>query len=133
MTDRAQILRAFLEARRGRRFRPGGSDCAMFVADWIVACGHDDPGASWRGRYATLDEGRAALSRDGFAVPSDVLRPYLLEGAGWMQARTGDVVTVNENGWEAFGIVGGGHIHALQMPHGITAVPLDRAIRVYRP
>lgn len=133
MSDRGQILRAFLAERRGRSFRPGGFDCAMFVADWFVACGHPDPAAPWRGRYTTLEAGRAALMRDGFAVPSDVLQPYLLDGAGWMQARTGDVVTVNENGAEAFGIVGGTHIHALRLPRGLIGIPLDRALRVYRP
>lgn len=132
MTDRGHKLRRYLAERRARAFGPG-DDCAVFIADWWkIVTGHD-PAARWRGQYASLLEGRAALRRDGFAQPSGVLAPWHLRGAGWMRAKTGDVVTILEDGWEAFGIVGGGHIHVLRAPRGLDAVPLPRAIGVFRP
>jgi hypothetical protein len=113
-------------------FQPGKRDCAMFAADWIKVLAGTDPAARWRGRYRSLDEGRALLAADGFASPSDVLAPLLIN-AGWMQARSGDVAVLIEAGEEAMGIVGGCHIHVLRPRRGLDVVPLDRAIRIYRP
>ena len=133
MTGREAMLRRFLEAHRDRAFRPGVRDCAMFVADWIATLTGSDPAEPWRGAYRSLAEGRALLARDGFAAPSAVLLTLLVDGAGWMQARTGDVAVVIENGEEVLGIVGGPHIHALRPARGLIAVPRDRAVRIYRP
>lgn len=133
MTDRALLLRRFLDARRTATFRPGTRDCATFAADWIAELTGTDPAAHWRGRYCSLDEGRALLLADGFASPAEVLHPILVAGAGWMQAQTGDVAVLIEAGEEAMGIVGGGHIHVLRPRRGLGAVPLDRAVRIYRP
>lgn len=133
MTSRADILRGFLAAHRARAFRPGARDCALFVADWIALLTGQDPAALWRGQYRSLREGREMLARDGYAEPSEVLSAMIVEGAGWMQARTGDVAVVIERGEEVLGIVGGCHIHGLRPSTGLTAVPVDRAIRIYRP
>jgi len=133
MTTRERLLRQFLDARRAEPFRPGRNDCALFAADWIAALTGTDPAAPWRGWYETLDEGRALLAEDGFASPAEVLHPILLRDAGWMQAQAGDVAVLIEAGEEAMGLVGGGHIHVLRPRRGLGAVPLDRAIRIYRP
>jgi hypothetical protein len=133
MTGRETRLREFLAARRSRAFRPSGMDCAMLAADWVLEIAGWDPALRWRGQYRTLAEGRALIARDGYATPSDVLAPILVEGAGWMQARSGDIAVVIERGEEVLGIVGGGHVHAPQPGRGLGAVPLDRAIRIYRP
>lgn len=133
MTDRETILRRFLEEARAVQFRPGRRDCALFAADWIAALTGVDPAARWRGRYRTMDEGRALLKADGYASPAEVGASMLVEGAGWMQARTGDVAVLIEEGNEAMGIVGGCHIHVLRPRRGLDVVPLDRAVRIYRP
>lgn len=133
MINRALLLRQFLDARRAEPFRPSLSDCAMFAADWIAELTGSDPAAQWRGRYSSLDEGRALLLSDGFATPAEVLAPILVKDAGWMQAQTGDVAVLIEAGEEAMGLVGGGHIHVLRPLRGLGAVPLDRAVRIYRP
>lgn len=133
MMTREHTLRQFLDARRAEPFRPSLSDCAMFAADWIVELTGSDPAVPWRGRYNSLDEGRALLARDGFASPAEVLASILVKNAGWMQAQTGDVAVLIEADEEAMGIVGGGHIHVLRPMRGLGAVPLDRAIRIYRP
>ncbi|WP_417726172.1 DUF6950 family protein [Roseovarius sp.] len=133
MTERDILLRQFLDARRGTAFRPGLLDCALFAADWIVELTGVDPAADWRGRYRTIEEGRALLAADGFASPAEVLASMLVEGAGWMQAQTGDVAVLIEAGEEAMGVVGGGHIHALRPLRGLGVVPINRAVRIYRP
>lgn len=133
MTDRALLLRQFLGARRTATFRPGTRDCAMFAADWIAELTGVDPAASWRGKYRGLEEGRDLLATDGFASPAEVLASILVKGAGWMQAQTGDVAVLVEADEEVMGIVGGGHIHVLRPMRGLGAVPLDRAVRIYRP
>lgn len=133
MTTRERLLRQFLDARRAEPFRPSLSDCAMFAADWIAMLTGTDPAAKWRGRYRTVEEGRALLLADGFASPAEVLAPILLRDAGWMQAQAGDIAVLIEAGEEAMGLVGGGHIHVLRPRRGLGAVPLDRAIRIYRP
>jgi len=133
MADRSAKLRLFLDQCREVYFRPGKRDCALFAADWIELVTGVDPAAPWRGRYITLTEGRALLVKDGYREPSDVLAPWLVKDARWMQARTGDVVVVIEDGEEALGIVAGCHIHVLRSLRGLDVVPLDRAVRVYRP
>lgn len=133
MTDRAHLLRHFLDARRMATFRPGRNDCALFAADWIKTLTGHDPAAPWRGLYRSLKEGCDLLANDGFASPAEVLHPILVPGAGWMQAQTGDVAVLIEADEEAMGIVGGGHIHVLRPLRGLGAVPLDRAVRIYRP
>ena len=133
MMTRERLLRKFLDARRAEPFRPSLSDCAMFAADWIAELTGTDPAAQWRGQYRTLEEGRALLLADGFASPAEVLASILLPDAGWMQAQAGDVAVLIEAGEEAMGLVGGGHIHVLRPLRGLGAVPLNRAVRIYRP
>lgn len=44
-----------VEAAR-REHLIGVWDCAIFPAEWIVACGHPDPMAGWRGSYSEADD-----------------------------------------------------------------------------
>jgi hypothetical protein len=47
-------------------FRWGERDCCLWIADWLIACGHPDPAAEWRGRYRTaIGAGRILAKRAG--------------------------------------------------------------------
>ena len=56
------MLDAFLETMAATPFVDGSTDCALTVAGWVVACGHEDPAADLRGRYRTA-LGRERLLR----------------------------------------------------------------------
>lgn len=133
MTDRDRLLRAYLAENRAMRIRPGEADCALFAAGWIARVTGRDPSEGWRGSYRSLAEGRGLLRAAGFDGLAGMAAVIMTEVPGWMQAQTGDVALVAEQGEEACGIVGGPHIHVLRPVRGLGAVPRDRAVRVFRP
>jgi len=112
-------LHNFLEARRPMPFAWGQNDCALFAADAVAAVTGDDPGAAWRGTYATQTEAEALIEKSCGA-------PGLAAFAAWLtaqhamaerpvlMAQRGDVVLlVNPDGSESLGIVGLNGLHAL--------------------
>lgn len=132
--DRAVALAEYLAELRAEALAPGRHDCALFAAGWVSRITGDDPAARWRGRYASLAEGRALLRREGAGDVVEIAAAALDEVAGWPRARTGDVAVLREAGRACFGIVGEEHIHVLHISgRGLDAVPLDRAERVFRP
>ena len=95
MADRAK-LRAALAAAQEKAARAtvvwGEDDCLMWLANILYAAGPVDPGAPWRGRYASEAEAQRLM---GWRGPAGVL----LETArrmGWRridpgEARPGDL------------------------------------------
>ena len=127
-------LSAYLAQWRGRAFAPGHADCALFAAGWLALRGGPDLAAGWAGRYATVEDGLALLAAEGFAgLPDLAADAGLTELSGWMQARVGDIAFVAEGGHLCAGLVGGAHVHVLSPLGGLEVVPLDRAVRVFRP
>lgn len=134
MSARLAELHDYLAGMRTRGFEPGTHDCALFVAGWARKLGWPDLGREWRGRYRTTAEGRRQLRDAGIANISDLAAQHFQEVPGWFAATAGDIAIVHDdNAQEAFGIVGGAHIHVLAYVGGLNAVPLDQAIRVFRP
>ena len=62
-------LATFLQDYAARPWNPGEVDCCLYLADWAMACGHDDPAASLRGTYSGEAEMRAVVERAGGLVP----------------------------------------------------------------
>ncbi|MCS0501627.1 DUF6950 family protein [Ancylobacter mangrovi] len=58
-------LPAFLRRMASEPFAWGRFDCALTVADWWLANHGHDPAARLRGTYATREECRAVLVREG--------------------------------------------------------------------
>lgn len=68
----AQLIPAPLAdfLRQSRAVRPawGVSDCLMWPADWMLRLTGEDPGAPFRGRYASEAEAEAILAEQGGIV-----------------------------------------------------------------
>jgi hypothetical protein len=73
-------LASFLSAAAARGFVWGEHDCMLFVADWAKRLTGQDPGAPWRGTYATQAEAEAILVRGG--GPGPILH-QALGAQGW--------------------------------------------------
>lgn len=131
MTRAEELIRYLRDYRAARARRPSPPDCALFVAGWIAALGGRDLARAWRGRYATLEEGRALLASCGFNSLRDLAGHYLTEVE---IARPGDIAVIGAAGSDHFGIVGGPHIHVLgTAPNVLDICPLSRACAVFRP
>lgn len=126
-------LTAYLTACRHKRFRPGRFECALFAADWVLIVSGTDLAARWRGKYASIEDGRDLIAEAGYDNPVAIAAEALKEVSGWMQAEIGDIAVVEEAGEACFGIIGGAHIHVLRVQRGLDVVPLARAARVFRP
>lgn len=100
-------LAEFLTEQAGTPFKLGQSDCALWLADWLMAArGIPDPAAGLRGRYATPRGWITLAGRDG--LPGIIARVAASVGL----SRTDDplpgdisVVTL-PNGHEAGAIMG---------------------------
>jgi hypothetical protein len=58
----------FLGRAASTPFQFGRWDCQLWLADWLVASGHPDPAADFRGRYRTALGAQRLLNREGGAV-----------------------------------------------------------------
>ncbi len=134
MTSRAALLFDYLTVVRSqkRMIRPSHHDCAVFAAGWVKACTGRDLAADWRGRYRSLDGGRALLKEEGFDSLADLAASHLQEIDGWEHSEPGDIAAICEEGHTALGIIGGPQIHVLGL-QGLDYVHLGRAERVFRP
>jgi hypothetical protein len=66
--QRADALAAFLADYAQKPFEWGETDCSLFVADWAMALGHDDPAHDLRGTYSTHVGCRKLLRKRGGIV-----------------------------------------------------------------
>lgn len=126
-------LTAYLARWRDRPFQPGVSDCAIFAAGWVRASGGPDLSEGWAGTYGDLAEGLDLLAEAGFGGVDDLAAAHLTEIPSWTRAQIGDVAFVREGNHLCAGIVGGAEIHVLRIDGGLDVVPLERAVRVFRP
>lgn len=133
MSARLALLGPFLAQARRKAFRPGQFECALFAADWVVALGHPDPAAPWRGKYSSIAQGLVMVRRDGYENHVDVFARTFREIEGAHAALPGDLACVIEEGERAMGIIGGPVIHVVHPERGLGALPLSRAVRVFRP
>lgn len=122
-------------ARTG--FAWGRFDCLLWLADWAVLNGHPDPGARWRGRYATALGCRRLVNREG-GMTRTAARGA--RGAGLLaikpaEARPGDIgVGLMETFWgrSIVGLIRTRVGWAALAPRGVIVGPADvsRAWRI---
>mgnify|MGYP001184714900 CR=1 FL=1 len=117
-------LTEYLRAARGRPFRYGRWDCALFSAGWVLE--HTGRDLTLGIKYTSLREGREKLTAAGFADHIAVAASQLLE-IPVAQARAGDVAEVEG----ALGIVAGERVAVLARG-GVGYVPLLSARRAFR-
>lgn len=120
-------VRAYILAARGRAYRCGRHDCALFVAGWLAERLGLDAAARYGRRYTTKRGGLRVLRRDGFRDPAAWADAHLVRIAPSM-ARSGDVAMLAGG---AFGLVHGAQVWALT-PEGPAPVPLGAARRAWR-
>ena len=124
-------LTPFLAVVARRPYRPGAWDCALFAAAWVrELTGRElvPDGAA----YGTLAAGQALLAEAGHADHVAYAAAHLTEVESWMRAQEGDIAVVMDQGHPCFGVVGSDVVHVLT-PRGLGHVPLDAAVRVFRP
>ncbi|MEZ2132460.1 MULTISPECIES: hypothetical protein [unclassified Sinorhizobium] len=68
-TDTAGKLTAFIATHNTRPWQPGNVDCCLFLADWALWLGHQDPAAHLRGTYDTEDGFRDIITSACGVVP----------------------------------------------------------------
>lgn len=127
-------LADYLDAVAGRDCAYGCLDCAILMADWLVACGYADSMKDRRGTYASERQYRAAIRSEGGIVAS-CRRRFARLGLDLTQApRPGDVALVlapfarrrsrllcRPTGALA---IGGGCFAVLDWPRGLAAARL---------
>lgn len=117
-------LAAFVEARRERAFSWGDSDCCLFVCDGIEAMTGVDPGARWRGLYASEKGARRLLRDNGGVIGLATLAfgaPFVAALAG-----RGDVVLIDTPDGDALALCVG-NVTAAQGMNGIEFQPITAA------
>jgi hypothetical protein len=120
-------LHEYVTDVKSTRFRPGENDCALFAAGWIERVTGNDLTLGLRGTYRTLEAGRNALEKMGFADHIDILAQTFDEVPVAL-AQVGDIAVVQN---DCLGIVSGAQIYVLQ-PDGLGIVSLMDAEKVYR-
>jgi hypothetical protein len=115
--------------RSDRGFVWGVTDCALFVADAVVAMTGVDVAASYRERYASADGARKIMNgRSLGEMMTDVLGMPL---SAPLFARPGDPCVVSIRSGEIAGVVMGEHV-AVQGPRGVVRVPLTCVVAAWR-
>lgn len=122
-------LAAFIEARRVRAFSWGESDCCLFVCDAIEAMTGTDPGARWRGLYAS-EKGARRVLRDNGGV-SGIATLLLGAPVPPALAGRGDVMMIDTPTGDALTVCLGGVI-AAQGQDGIAFFPVATAKCAWR-
>ncbi|MGO4326729.1 hypothetical protein AB4Z48_18035 [Cupriavidus sp. 2TAF22] len=124
LEDWPRRLAAFIEARQARAFSWGDSDCCLFVCDAIEAMTGADPGARWRGLYAS-EKGARRVLRDNSGV-TGIATMVLGAPQPPALAGRGDVVRIDTPYGEALAVCLGGLI-AAQGLNGIEFLAASEA------
>lgn len=124
--DWPERLAAFIEARRKRAFSWGQQDCALFAADGIQEMTGVDLAADLRGYKSASGAAKrikAAGGMRGLAAALPEKHPGL--------AQRGDVVLVDVDGRETFGIVVGNGTWCGPGSEGLVFRPMDEVATVF--
>lgn len=133
MSERAAVLQRFLLETGDLPFVYGERDCALWVCDWIVACGHADPAAPFRGAYHDEQGCTRLLEREGGLL---VLATKAFEGCGLVRAedhpRPGDVACLDTLAGEALAIAALGDRFAWKSNNGLVSTAVYPVLRAWR-
>lgn len=119
----------FIEARRERAFCWAESDCCLFVCDAIEAMTGADPGARWRGLYAS-ERGARRVLRDNGGV-AGIATLVLGAAVPPALAGRGDVVLIDTPQGEALALSLGAAV-AAQGHAGIEFLSMARAKQAWK-
>ncbi len=133
--DFAERLHDALSELRGRPFRWGQQDCALFACDVVAATTGVDYAAPFRGRYRTAAGAARALRRfagGGLeAAAEKITQDNKLEEVSPLMAQRGDFILLDETAGPALGVCLGETFVAAG-PSGTVTLPLTRARRAWR-
>lgn len=122
-------LDAFLAAQQHRAFTWGGFDCALFAADWVLACTGVDPAAPYRGAYSDGLEAARLQRQDGGLEA--MITAALGEPIAPAFAQRGDIVLLDAELRPTAGVCVGWEAAAPGMI-GLEFLPMARASRAWR-
>lgn len=120
-------LTAYLEGIARSPFKPGQLDCALFFDGAVEAMTGKSHAKGMRGKYRTLERGKAMLRKDGFADHIEYAASILETLPSVLFAQRGDGAVVGE----ALGVVQGDRIYVMRLD-GLAIVPLDQASKAFR-
>jgi hypothetical protein len=87
-------LSEYLASLARRRWQPGKLDCGVFLADWLVACGHPDPIADVRGSYDSERGFLRVLRREGGFLAACAARLARIGAVETDRLTAGDIAVV---------------------------------------
>jgi hypothetical protein len=118
----------FLRDLASRPFRHGETDCALVLADWLIACGRNqDPAEHLRGIYATETECAAVLKASGglLRLVARLAKGSLLERVAAEDAPPGSIAVLRFGDPQR-------HYGALRAPSGRWAVKCTNGLLLLR-
>jgi hypothetical protein len=125
---RAQMLMAYFDLVRTKRFRPGSHDCGMYVAGWVKVATGVDHGKRWRGRYRSMKGLAKVMAEDGFASHVDYIATLFPEIPPAM-AQVGDLAVCEQ---DAMGIFASDRVFVLRPHEGIGTLSRLKAVRAFK-
>jgi Domain of unknown function (DUF6950) len=136
--DWERRLAAEFAAARGKSFAWGVFDCALFACDCAQATAGEDPGAEFRGKYATEKEAAQLVgpSLAGFAAKIAAAHGMAEVKPGF--ARRGDIVLVDNAppgaaASTALGVVDlGGRFALCASGRGLVRAAMKRWLRAWK-
>lgn len=131
--DWTERLAEVAAAAREAPFAWGTNDCVMFAADVALAITGRDPGAPWRGRYASEEEAQPLIEAHGGL---DGLAAFAMEMIGAPEilpvfAQRGDWALVDLGNEVACGVVLDGDRVGVPGMDGLRHTRLSRALRAW--
>ena len=122
------MLDAFLEQMAATPFVDGKSDCALTVADWVMAAtGCPDPASDLRGRYSTA-LGRERLLKRRFGLHAVMAGCAMKAGLlPTEEPQRGDVATI-KCGRQTLAAICLGDRWAVKSSRGLDALKPDEII-----
>jgi hypothetical protein len=129
-----RALAAKFAGAEKRAFSWGRFDCALFACDCIHAQTGVDPGAAFRGRYATEQEAAALIGNNLGTTAASVAAQFKLAEIGAGHGHRGDLVLVdNKTAQGALAIVDFTGMYAVcPASQGLLRVRRHRWKRVWR-
>lgn len=121
-----ELLHAYIESRRFMPFEWGHNDCGLFAADAIIAITGTDLAADLRG----YKSGRGAASRIAKAGGMRGLAGSLIEKKHGFASR-GDLVLVELDARETFGVVAGNGFWCGPGENGLVFRPMSEVVTAF--
>lgn len=121
------LLNRYLDEVRGRPFRPGVHDCALFVAGWVKLVVGKDLTQGLAGQYRSLEAGKDLLRDRSISNPVQIAEKAFDEVPVSL-AQIGDVVVMQD---QAFGILAGERAFVLR-PDGLGHIARSEVNRAFR-